>query len=827
MPANQFVLKVHSRCDLACDHCYVYEAADQSWRGRPAGISPDVISRAAARIAEHAKAHELTQVEVVLHGGEPLLAGVAGLRAVVNGLEDALRGLCRLDIKVHTNGVLLTEKFLDFFSEHGVGVGISLDGDRVANDRHRKYRDGRSSYDAVVRAIRLLGQDRYRHLYAGLLCTIDTANDPIAVYESLLELAPPRLDLLLPHATWDAPPPRAGEGGTDYADWLIAVFDRWQADGCPTRIRTFDSIVDTLAGGASSTEALGLEPVQMVVIETDGSYEQADSLKVAFDGAPATGLDVFTHSLDAVLEHPGVAARQHGLSDLSADCQRCPVVSSCGGGMYAHRFKSGSGFDNRSVYCADLLKLIRHVSARLPHLTGSGRGPGHQISDSALTELAAGLGGADAVGQLMQAQRSLRRGLLTLVYEAGLASPGVPQLTRDRLRSAWLVLAAADRDRPDMLDMVLAHPYFRVWAVGCLERLASGPAPDGGNGQRSLAADLGHFGAVAAAVAIRGQARAQLAVAVLDGGVHLPGLGRLTLGPADATPADETSVRGETAAAGAETWASLTVDGDWVRVTLGGDSWRLSRPHLLAGEDCPSEPCSPEGAVSAPGAGRSASWQPVRALAAPGIRVALEDTDPYRDCHPRPAVPRLSDADFDEWQRVFSLAWQEIQQHYPAYAPALSVGLSTLMPMASASADSDVSAVARQGFGAVGAALPGDPAALALLLIHEFQHVKLGAVLDLHDLYDPADGRLYPVPWRQDPRPLEGLLQGTYAYLAVAEFWRVRAGLDGATQGEAVERHRHWRRHTAAAVETLAESGSLTPLGLRFADQMRIAINAI
>jgi hypothetical protein len=144
----------------------------------------------------------------------------------------------------------------------------------------------------------------------------------VRVYESLLELDPPRLDLLLPHATWDAPPPRPAGAGTGYADWLIAVFDRWQADGYPVRIRTFDSIIATLAGGESGTEALGLAPVRMVVIETDGSHEQADSLKVAFDGAPATGLDVFTHSLDAVLGHPGIAARQQGIDDLSATCQR-------------------------------------------------------------------------------------------------------------------------------------------------------------------------------------------------------------------------------------------------------------------------------------------------------------------------------------------------------------------------------------------------------------------------------------------------------------------------------------------------------------------------
>jgi uncharacterized protein len=28
----EFIVKVHSRCDLSCDYCYMYEMADQSWR---------------------------------------------------------------------------------------------------------------------------------------------------------------------------------------------------------------------------------------------------------------------------------------------------------------------------------------------------------------------------------------------------------------------------------------------------------------------------------------------------------------------------------------------------------------------------------------------------------------------------------------------------------------------------------------------------------------------------------------------------------------------------------------------------------------------------
>src|SRR6266566_1439539 len=122
VPLSQFVLKVHSRCDLACDHCYIYEAADQSWHGRPMVISDEVAARTAQRIAEHARAHVLKTVQVVLHGGEPLLAGRERLRRIIAALEAATDGVCRLDLRIHTNGVLLSSALCELFAEHGVKV---------------------------------------------------------------------------------------------------------------------------------------------------------------------------------------------------------------------------------------------------------------------------------------------------------------------------------------------------------------------------------------------------------------------------------------------------------------------------------------------------------------------------------------------------------------------------------------------------------------------------------------------------------------------------------------------------------------------------------
>jgi uncharacterized protein len=796
VPLSQFVVKVHSRCDLACDHCYVYESLDQSWRTQPKVISDEVISQTAKRIAEHVAEHNLDAVQIVLHGGEPLLVGSAHMQEIITQLCSALAGRCRIDLRIHTNGIRLNEKFCEVFAEHGVKVGISLDGDQAANDRHRRYADGRSSYEHVIRAIGLLQTQRFRHLFAGLLCTIDIANDPIAVYDTLMTLRPPRVDFLLPHATWDEPPVRRADASSDYADWLMVIFDRWLADGRPFGVRTFESIISTLTGGPPLTEALGLTPSDLAVVETDGSYEQVDSLKRAYSGAPQTGLNVFTDSLDTVARHPGILARQQGLAGLCDTCQACPVVDSCGGGLYTHRYSSAEGFDNPSVYCSDLLTLITHIESRRPDLRADRQATRlHAISDGDFRELATGFGGADAIARLAEGQQSLRRALIAAAYQAASTAALVPEPARQALRDAWSVLAAVDETQPGVLNKVLGHPYVRAWAVRCIEQLRQpAPAQDRPRYSSSLAADLGHLGAIAAATAIRASSSAKVIVPVMGGAVHLPTLGRLVL-PAELAPESGNPD---------SRLATVVTDSGAIDIQVADHSWTLSIANLGSS---------------------SAHWEPVRQLEAPGISVALEDVDPYRDCHQWQAVPRLSDAEFGRWDQLFQNAWRMIQADHAAYAPALAAGLSVLMPMPIEPEGWASNVPTRQAFGAVGVAWPTDSGTLALLLIREFQHVKLGALLDLYDLFDSADGRLYRTAWRPDPRPFEGLLQDAYAQLAVSEFWRVRAHVEtGAAAEEAGQQYEHWHASARDALETLTGSGSLTPLGARFVEHMRQSV---
>lgn len=377
IPFRSIVLKVHSRCNLACDYCYVYEKADQGWQRQPLTMSPVVVATAVRRIAEHARVHNLDSMQVVLHGGEPLLAGAAFIEDLATRVRRALPARTRTDLVVQTNATRLDRALLDVLARNGIRVGVSLDGDQAATDRHRRYPNGRGSYESAARACELLRSAEYRHIFGGLLCTVSLENDPVATYEALAALGPPQIDFLLPHGTWTAPPPsRPPDPSTPYADWLLHAFRRWTQTPKPRpSVRLFAAIITLLFGESTHAATVGLLPSAVVVIDTNGEIKQVDALYAAYEGAADTGLSVLTDDLDAALDHPTTVATQIGLLALSDKCQACRVRDVCGGGFYPHRYRAGDGFRNPSVYCPDLLALITairdHVTAEVRRLVPS------------------------------------------------------------------------------------------------------------------------------------------------------------------------------------------------------------------------------------------------------------------------------------------------------------------------------------------------------------------------------------------------------------------------------------------------------------------------
>jgi hypothetical protein len=99
---------------------------------------------------------------------------------------------------------------------------------------------------------------------------------------------------------------------------------------------------------------------------------------------------------------------------------------------------------------------------------------------------------------------------------------------------------------------------------------------------------------------------------------------------------------------------------------------------------------------------------------------------------------------------------------------------------------------------------------MAATMIHEAQHSRLGATHDLVPLYWGNTKTLYLSPWRNDPRPLAGLVHGVYAFHGVADFWSREWPEAGPGAGLQYART---VRQLQAGIEVLDGADDLTPTG--------------
>ena len=362
---TSFLVKVASRCNLDCDYCYVYHHADQNWRTMPKLLSLEHRQAFARRLAEYIRQVRLTHCVVVFHGGEPLLAGADFLASFASEIRDATTA--KVDFGLQTNGTLLNESALDSLESVDIAVSLSLDGPRNVNDKHRITHKGQSSFNKTLEALQRLKQRP--KLFAGVIAVIDPFTLPDELFAFFSEHQVPKLDFLLPDAHHFRPPVGRDIDPSLYERWLIRAFDTWIDHFPHLAVRTFESLLDTITGLSSSTDAFGLGDVSLLSIETDGSYHDLDVLKITHGGATKLAGTVMDTPIADVAASVPIAVHRSLLQKegLCHKCQECSIVDICGGGSLPHRF-GPKGFEHPTIYCHEMLALVGHVRKRLKGL---------------------------------------------------------------------------------------------------------------------------------------------------------------------------------------------------------------------------------------------------------------------------------------------------------------------------------------------------------------------------------------------------------------------------------------------------------------------------
>jgi uncharacterized protein len=355
------VVKVASRCNLNCSYCYVYNLGDTSYLRQPAVMSTATVDALLQRVAEHCARHRLRTFSFAFHGGEPLLAGPSFFRYFVDRAAAVVGKQTRIRYFVQTNGTLMDDAWCSLLRELEITVGISLDGPRDVNDRWRIDHAGKGSYDRTLDG---WNRSKAAGLDPGLLMVMDVTANPRTVFEQVRALEPRFVDFLFPDATYERLPPQYASDGqsTPYGDWLLHIFQSWMQDETARfRIRLFERIIHGVLGIPGTSDAIGPGPNEVLVIESDGSIEPVDVLKVCGEGATRTEFNVHRSTFDDAFRHPLIELYHLSNERLCETCQRCLVKQVCAGGYLPHRYRQHNGFDNPSVYCRDLMRLISGI----------------------------------------------------------------------------------------------------------------------------------------------------------------------------------------------------------------------------------------------------------------------------------------------------------------------------------------------------------------------------------------------------------------------------------------------------------------------------------
>ncbi|WP_381794179.1 HEXXH motif-containing putative peptide modification protein [Streptomyces niveus] len=368
---------------------------------------------------------------------------------------------------------------------------------------------------------------------------------------------------------------------------------------------------------------------------------------------------------------------------------------------------------------------------------------------------------------LLHAALHSRRLVLFKALLARVGREDLPPGARAGFERDWRLLARAESPAPAAARRLLDYPAVGGWVVNALN--AQGP--------EGLAAALRPLGGIAAATALRTGAPLDIPLPTADGRLVLPGIGvqdartprvRIRSGPRGALltpvgrPARSVLLRPDGRGAGAG-WHSLPV--------LPGGTGRLD--DLGTGDAFGAEPRN-----RTDRAAWLTRWRAAVAL--------LESADPWRAGE----VTRL---------------------------------VRSVVPMAPAGEGAS-SGTLRAAPWAVQTALPDTARRFAEVLVHELAHSKLAVLADLVALHHADGAAVHRVAWREDPRPFDGVLQGTYAHLALADLWsRVaeRPGAAPAARRQARARRDGYRAQVADALPVLLDSHQLTERGTRFTVSMK------
>lgn len=330
-----FVKPVGANCNLACSYCYYLDKNELYADSGLHQMTDDLLE---TYIIQHIQASAEPTIFFSWHGGEPTLAGLEYFRRIAEIQRKHLPANRIALNGIQTNGTLLNKEWCQFLKKENFIVGISIDGPAAFHSVNRFRKDGKSSFDEVLRGYRLL---QSYQIPCEVLCVVHAQNVefPLEVYrffKSLKAKFITFLPLVEKQASGEKVVSEQTVPAKAFGAFLCAIFDEWKTSNIGTvKIQIFEEALRSAFGTEHSLCIFKPVCGRVPVVERNGDFFSCDH----FVNATNRVGNIHQTSLSEMLESPQQKSfGQAKLNTLPEFCLNCEVLNFCNGACPKDRF---------------------------------------------------------------------------------------------------------------------------------------------------------------------------------------------------------------------------------------------------------------------------------------------------------------------------------------------------------------------------------------------------------------------------------------------------------------------------------------------------------
>ena len=129
-------IQVTLNCNLGCDYCFQEHAGPVMSLGTARAIIDQIVET----FYRDPKAASKKPLDIIWHGGEPLIAGYKFFKGVLD--IQSRHPSIRFVNHVQTNAALMDDNLAALFADNDFRMGFSLDGPEDLHDLHRRVMSG-------------------------------------------------------------------------------------------------------------------------------------------------------------------------------------------------------------------------------------------------------------------------------------------------------------------------------------------------------------------------------------------------------------------------------------------------------------------------------------------------------------------------------------------------------------------------------------------------------------------------------------------------------------------------------------------------------------